>query len=43
LQYYTAAVPTPTDELKKKPVLTLIKASEAVAKVLKKGDIVIKV
>ena len=38
---YIITVPTPTDE-NKNPVLTpLIKASETVAKVLKKGDIVI--
>ena len=39
--FYVVTVPTPTDK-NKRPVLTpLIKASESVAKVLKKGDYVI--
>ena len=39
--YYVVTVPTPTDK-NKRPVLTpLIKASESVGKVLKKGDYVI--
>ncbi|WP_425077109.1 nucleotide sugar dehydrogenase [Psychroserpens sp. S379A] len=38
---YIVTVPTPTDELKRPVFTPLIKASESVAKVLKKGDIVI--
>ena len=39
--FYVVTVPTPTDK-NKRPVLTpLIKASESVGKVLKKGDYVI--
>ena len=38
---YIVTVPTPTDELKRPVFTPLVKASESVAKVLKKGDIVI--
>ena len=39
--FYIVAVPTPTDK-NKRPVLTpLIKASESIGKVLKKGDFVV--
>ena len=38
---YIVTVPTPTDELKRPVFTPLIKASESVGKVLKKGDIVI--
>lgn len=38
---YIVTVPTPTDELKRPVFTPLIKASECVGKVLKKGDIVI--
>lgn len=38
---YIVTVPTPTDELKRPVFTPLIKASESVAKVLKKGDVVI--
>ncbi|MBR9915897.1 MAG: nucleotide sugar dehydrogenase [Algicola sp.] len=38
---YIVTVPTPTDELKRPVFTPLIKASESVAKVLKKDDIVI--
>jgi UDP-N-acetyl-D-galactosamine dehydrogenase len=38
---YIVTVPTPTDELKRPVFTPLIKASESVGKVLKKGDIVV--
>ena len=38
---YIVTVPTPTDELKRPVFTPLVKASESVGKVLKKGDIVI--
>jgi len=38
---YIVTVPTPTDELKRPVFTPLIKASECVGKVLKKGDVVI--
>lgn len=38
---YIVTVPTPTDELKRPVFTPLIKASETVGKVLKKGDIVV--
>lgn len=40
-QIYIVTVPTPIDEYKKPDLTPLIKASETVGKVLKKGDIVI--
>ncbi|MCF8295081.1 MAG: nucleotide sugar dehydrogenase [Bacteroidales bacterium] len=40
-QIYIVAVPTPTDKNKRPDLTPLIKASESVGKVLKKGDIVV--
>lgn len=40
-QYYIITVPTPIDKNKRPDLTPLIKASESVGKVLKKGDIVI--
>lgn len=41
VQYFIVTVPTPVDEFKKPDLTPLVKASETVGKVLKKGDIVI--
>jgi UDP-N-acetyl-D-galactosamine dehydrogenase len=41
VNYFIVTVPTPVDEFKKPDLTPLIKASETVGKVLKKGDIVI--
>lgn len=41
VNYFIITVPTPVDEYKKPDLTPLIKASETVGKVLKKGDIVI--
>ncbi len=41
VNYFIVTVPTPVDEFKKPDLTPLVKASETVGKVLKKGDIVI--
>lgn len=41
VNYFIVTVPTPVDEYKKPDLQPLVKASETVGKVLKKGDIVI--
>lgn len=41
VHYFIVTVPTPVDEYKKPDLTPLIKASESVGKVLKKGDVVI--
>ncbi|MFZ6000477.1 MAG: nucleotide sugar dehydrogenase, partial [Bacteroidota bacterium] len=41
VKYYIVTVPTPIDEFKKPDLTPLVRASETVGKVLKKGDIVI--
>jgi UDP-N-acetyl-D-galactosamine dehydrogenase len=41
VNYFIVTVPTPVDEYKKPDLTPLVKASEAVGKVLKRGDIVI--